>query len=244
MRKYNKKANYNANPNYLDFLDAMRKFFTNDQDIIPIISEFNFYINGVYSIPYTDLFRMYDENLEDIHGPEKTKQFIDDGTIGIINEAIYKIGKGSLLTALENTRVLLENKKAAYNVGFNPMSKTYTEALKPVVNVLPDGNPVVTNLNKNQLTQEEVNEIIRLAKLQELERNAAKPDLRNPVDPLKDTIKAPTTGSGAKKKAKKSFWKYLSFLSHPKNKKINKSGPMDDFDYYTKNKKNFDGNNY
>jgi hypothetical protein len=231
MRKYNKKANYSANPNYLDFLDALRKFFTNDQDIIPIISEFNFYINGVYSIPYTDLFRMYDENLEDIHGPEKTKQFIDDGTIGIINEAIYKQGNGSLLTALENTRVLLENKKAKYNVGFNPISKTYTEALKTVVNVLPQSNPVVSN-NKDGLTQEQVNERIRLETLKEIER-------QNSVykgSQKATTITAPTTGSGAKggnaKPKKKSFWKYLSFLSHPKNKK---SGPII---------MNFDGNNY
>jgi hypothetical protein len=200
MRKYNKKANYNANPNYLDFLDAMRKFFTNDQDIIPIIAEFNFYINGVYSTPYTDLFRMYDENPEDIHGPEKTKQFIDDGTVGIINEAIYKIGKGSLLTALENTRVILENKKAAYNVGYNPITKTYTEALKPVVNNLPDGNPIVFG-------------------------GSGGPG-GGPVDVPFIAAQQP------KKKAKKSFWKYLSFLSHPKNKK---SGPII---------MNFDGNNY
>jgi hypothetical protein len=177
----------------------MIKFFTNDQDIIPIMSEFNFYINGVYSTPYTDLFRMYDENLEDIHGPEKTKQFIDDGTIGIINEAIYKQGNGSLLTALENTRVLLENKKAKYNVGFNPMSKTYTEALKPIVNVLADGNPVVSG-------------------------GTGGPG----GGPLDNAIAA----QQPKAKKKKSFWKYLSFLSHPKNKK---SGPII---------MNFDGNNY
>jgi hypothetical protein len=231
MRKYNKKANYSANPNYLDFLDAMRKFFTNDQDIIPIIAEFNFYVNGVYSIPFTDLFRAYDEDFEGIHGTEKTKQLTDDGTIGIINEAIFKVGKGSLLTALENTRIILENKKAAYNVGYNPMTKSYTEALKPLVNVLADANPIVTN-NKDGLTQEQVNERIKQEALKELER-------QNSVykgSQKATTITAPTTGSGAKrgdaKPKKKSFWKYLSFLSHPKNKK---SGPII---------MNFDGNNY
>jgi hypothetical protein len=55
-----KKANYNSNPNYLDYLTALRTFFTNDTDIIPIIEAFNFYINGVYGIPYTDLFRIYE----------------------------------------------------------------------------------------------------------------------------------------------------------------------------------------
>jgi len=193
MRKYNKRANYNANPNYLDFLDALRKFFTNDQDIIPIIAEFNFYVNGVYSTPLTDLFRMYDENPEDIHGAEKTKTFIDDGTIGIINQAIYKQGNGSLLTALENTRVLLENKKSKYNVGYNPITKTYTEALKTPVNVLPDGNPEVIGLG------------------------AGGPGGAiggGPVvfggGPGENTIIA----QQPKPKKKKSFWKYFSFLSY------------------------------
>jgi len=143
MRKYNKKANYNANPNYLDFLDALRKFFTKDQDIIPIISEFNFYVNGVYDIPLNDLFRAFEYDGDDYHSTEQLKQFTDDGTIGILRDAIYKQGNGSLIMALENTRVILENKKAKYNVNYNPITKTYTEALKIPVNVLPDGNPEV-----------------------------------------------------------------------------------------------------
>lgn len=142
-KKY--KANYNtANPTYLDYLLALRKVFTNDTDIIPIIYEFNFYINGVFSTPYVDLFRMYDENIEDIHGAEKTKQLINDGSIGIINTEIYK-SNGSLLSSLESLRVYLLNRSNKYNIGYNPMTNTYTEALKTVVNVLPEANPNVTN---------------------------------------------------------------------------------------------------
>lgn len=142
-KKY--KANYNtANPTYLDYLLALRKVFTNDTDIIPIIYEFNFYINGVFTTPYVDLFRMYDENIEDIHGAEKTKQLINDGSIGIINTEIYK-SNGSLLSSLESLRVYLLNRSNKYNIGYNPMTNTYTEALKTVINVLPEANPNVTN---------------------------------------------------------------------------------------------------
>lgn len=186
MRKY-KKANYNSNPNYLDFLTALKRFFTNDQDIIPIIDGFNFYVNGIYGTPFTDLFRMYDENKEDIHGPEKTKQLIDDGTIGIIDETIYKQGRGSMLTALEITRVYLEDRRKKYNIGFNPLTNSYTEALKPVINVLPDANPNTTT------------------------------DGVNPNLPA-----LPQT-----KPKKKSFWKYLSFLSYKQKAKNNSNkGPI------------------
>jgi hypothetical protein len=140
-----KTANYNtANPTYLDYLLALRKVFTNDTDIIPIIYEFNFYINGVFGTPYVDLFRMYDDNIEDIHGFEKTKQLIDNGSIGVINSEIYK-SNGSLLSSLESLRVYLLDRSNKYNIGYNPMTNTYTEALKTVVNVLPEANPNVTS---------------------------------------------------------------------------------------------------
>jgi len=218
MRKYNKRANYNANPNYLDFLDALRKFFTNDQDIIPIIAEFNFYVNGVYSTPLTDLFRMYDENPEDIHGAEKTKTFIDDGTIGIINQAIYKQGNGSLLTALENTRVLLENKKSKYNVGYNPITKTYTEALKTPVNVLPDGNPVVLPGGLGGPGGGPMNDNPVLLGL-----GAGGPGGAIGGGPVvfgggpgenPNVIGGTKVSLPPKPKKKKSFWKYFSFLSY------------------------------
>lgn len=187
-KKY--KANYNtANPTYLDYLLALRKVFTNDTDIIPIIYEFNFYINGVFSTPYVDLFRMYDDNMEDIHGPEKTKQLIDNGSIGVINSEIYK-SNGSLLASLESLRVYLLNRSNKYNIGYNPMTNTYTEALKTVVNVLPEANPNVTN---NGLAADEI-------------KNAG----GGPID--EKFVKTKT-------KKRKSFWAYLSFLSHPKNKK-------------------------
>jgi hypothetical protein len=150
-KKY--KANYNtANPTYLDYLLALRKVFTNDADIIPIIYEFNFYINGVFSTPYVDLFRMYDDNIEDIHGPEKTNQLINDGSIGVINNEIYK-SNGSLLSSLESLRVYLLNRSNKYNIGYNPMTNTYTEALKTVVNVLPEANPQISQMGNVFLTQ-------------------------------------------------------------------------------------------
>lgn len=142
-KKY--KANYNtANPTYLDYLLALRKVFTNDTDIIPIIYEFNFYINGVFSTPYVDLFRMYDENIEDIHGAEKTKQLIDDGSIGIINTEIYK-SNGSLLSSLESLRVYLLDRSNKYTIAYNPFTNQYTEVKKMPVNTLPEANPNVTN---------------------------------------------------------------------------------------------------
>jgi hypothetical protein len=145
MNYKKKRANYNSNPNYLDYLTALRKFFTNDADIIPIIQEFNFYVNGVFSTPYVDLFRMYDENLEDIHGTEKTKQLIDDGTIGIINNQIYNNGNGSLITSLENLRVYMLDRSNKYTIAYNPFINAYAEALIPKINVLETANPVVTN---------------------------------------------------------------------------------------------------
>ena len=176
MNYKKKRANYNSNPNYLDYLTALRKFFTNDADIIPIIQEFNFYVNGVFSTPYVDLFRMYDENLEDIHGTEKTKQLIDDGTIGIINNQIYNNGNGSLITTLENLRVYMLDRSNKYTIAYNPFINAYAEALIPKINVLETANPVVTN-----------NGI-----------DLAEPDLRNPIDPLKDPIKSKQIGSGKK----------------------------------------------
>lgn len=143
MYKKNKVNYAVGSPTYLDFLQALRKMFTNDVDILPIVYGFNFYINGVYSIPYVDLFRMYDENMEDIHGAEKTKQLIDDGTVGVINKWIYS-SDGSLVNALETLRIYLLDRSATYNIAFNPMFGFYSEAKKTVVNVLPNSNPTVS----------------------------------------------------------------------------------------------------
>jgi hypothetical protein len=185
-KKY--KANYNtANPTYLDYLLALRKVFTNDTDIIPIIYEFNFYINGVFSTPYVDLFRMYDENIEDIHGAEKTKQLIDDGSIGVINTEIYK-SNGSLLASLESLRVYLLDRSNKYTIAYNPFTNQYTEVKKMPVNTLPEANPNVTN-------------------------NGIAVDEKRDLPALGLTTTKTTT------KKRKSFWAYLSFLSHPKNKK-------------------------
>jgi hypothetical protein len=185
-KKY--KANYNtANPTYLDYLLALRKVFTNDTDIIPIIYEFNFYINGVFSTPYVDLFRMYDENIEDIHGAEKTKQLIDNGSIGIINTEIYK-SNGSLLSSLESLRVYLLDRSNKYTIAYNPFTNQYTEVKKMPVNTLPEANPNVTN-------------------------NGIAVDEKRDLPALGLTTTKTTT------KKRKSFWAYLSFLSHPKNKK-------------------------
>jgi len=148
--KYKKnRANYNSNPNYLDYLTALQKFFSNNVDIIPIIMDFNFYVNGVFGIPYVDLFRSYEENMEDIHGTVNTKSFIDDGTIGIINEQIYK-ANGSLMQSLENLRVYLLDRSTKYNIIYNTFINAYSETIKPVVNNLPDANPVVTNNSYNE----------------------------------------------------------------------------------------------
>jgi hypothetical protein len=155
MNYKKKRANYNSNPNYLDYLTALRKFFTNDADIIPIIQEFNFYVNGVFSTPYVDLFRMYDDNLEDIHGAEKTKQLIDDGTIGIINNQIYNNGNGSLITSLENLRVYMLDRCKKYTIAYNPFINAYAEALIPKINVLGTANPVVTS-NGIEVANDEV----------------------------------------------------------------------------------------
>lgn len=139
---------YNTNTSYLDFLLAFEKMFTNKQNVLPLIYGFNFYVNGVYSTPLTDLFRMYEDNLEDIHGTEKTKTLTDDGTIGIINKYIYNAG-GSLINALEKLRVFLLDRAGTHNIIFNPMQNLYTETLKTAVNVLPDSNPVVGNGQQN-----------------------------------------------------------------------------------------------
>lgn len=139
-----KKVSYVGTPKstYLEFLLAFENMFTNKQNVLPIIDEFNFYINGAYSTPLTDLFRMYEENFEDIHGAEKTKELIDNGTVGIINEYIYN-ADGSLIQALENLRVYILDRKNKYNIVYNPMLNIYTETLKTAVNVLQDANPIV-----------------------------------------------------------------------------------------------------
>lgn len=150
MNYKKKRANYNSNPNYLDYLTALQKFFTNNVDIIPIIMEFNFYVNGVFGIPYIDLFRSYDENMEDIHGTENTKSFIDDGTIGIINKQIYK-ANGNLLQSLEDLRVYLLDRSTKYSIVYNTFINAYAETIKPIVNNLPESNPVVIGGTKTSL---------------------------------------------------------------------------------------------
>jgi hypothetical protein len=130
---------------YLNYLTALRKFFTNDEDIIPVIFDFNFYVNGVYGIPYLDLFRNYEENLEDIHGSEKTKALTDDGTIGLINEMIYKIGNGSLIASLEAMRMIIIDKTKTFYVVYNPFFNAYTEAPKPQMNNLGNDFPEVVS---------------------------------------------------------------------------------------------------
>jgi len=265
IRKKN-RANYNSNPNYLDYLTALRKFFTNDADIIPIIMAFNFYINGVYATPYVDLFRQYDENLEDIHGPEKTKQLIDDGTIGVINEQIYEQGNGSLITSLETLRIYLEDRQRLYTIAYNPFVNAYAEYKIPAKNDLGSSNPAISingvdpnaapiligDYGKGGLTQEQVNENVRIQKLNEANLNNPQKtaDTRTTGNVIKPKqIGNATKGSETKtiivkQNPLKKLFSKLSFLSHPKNKKINSSIPINDFDYYTKNKKNYDGNNY
>ena len=214
-KKY--KANYNtANPTYLDYLLALRKVFTNDADIIPIIYEFNFYINGVFSTPYVDLFRMYDENIEDIHGAEKTKQLINDGSIGIINTEIYK-SNGSLLSSLESLRVYLLNRSNKYNIGYNPMTNTYTEALKTVINVLPEANPQISQLGNVFLTQAQ------------LETKTAN-DLKTPKAKTKIIKKNPL----------KILFSKLSFLSK-KSKKPKTETPVEK--YYREQNENYNNLN-
>ena len=228
MARRKNRANYNNNPNYLDYLTALRKFFTNDADIIPIIMAFNFYINGVYSTPYVDLFRQYDENLEDIHGPEKTKQLIDDGTIGVINEQIYEQGRGSLITSLENLRIYLEDRQRTFTIAYNPFVNAYAEYKIPAKNDLGSSNPAIS-----------INGVDPNAAPIIVNKTLAKIDVVN-----NNQIPISKLTKPKQKNAFKSFFKKLSFLSHPKNKKINSSIPINDFDFYTKNKKNYDGNNY
>jgi hypothetical protein len=197
-----KKANYNSNPNYLDYLTALRKFFTNDTDIIPIIESFNFYINGVYGIPYTDLFRIYDENMNDIHGEEKTKQLIDEGTIGIINNQIYNIGGGSLITSLETLRVYMEDRRKKYTIAYNPFINAYAESITPVINVLETANPVVTTNGID---------------------NSANTSVDVPLggSTIEKEIRAAQAETTAKKQ-RKSFWKHLAFLSYKNSARYKK----------------------
>jgi hypothetical protein len=228
-----KIANYNSNPDYLDYLTALRKFFTNDADIMPIIFGFNFYINGVYGIPYTDLFRTYDENFESIHGQEKTKLLIDNGTIGIINNQIYKNG-GSLITSLETLRIYMLDRSNNYNIAFNPFTNVYSEAPKPIINVLETANPVVTSngidnsFAKGGLTQEQVTARIEQERLKAIED--AKKTPKNSQGSTNAPIKPKQIGSGAKggdtkttvKQKLNSIFSKLSFLSYKQSKKYKK----------------------
>jgi len=208
MARRKNRANYNSNPNYLDYLTALRKFFTNDADIIPIIMAFNFYINGVYSTPYVDLFRQYDENLEDIHGPEKTKQLIDDGTIGVINEQIYEQGGGSLITSLENLRIYLEDRQRKYTIAFNPFVLRYAEYQIPDKNDLGISNPAIS-----------INGVDPNAAPIIVNETLAPVEVKHPSDPLKEIKLKPIKQNPLKK-----LFKKLSFLSHPKNKVKNYDG--------------------
>jgi hypothetical protein len=227
MIRKKKIANYSNNPNYLDYLTALRKFFTNDVDIIPILSGFNFYINGVYGTPYTDLFRMYDENFEDIHGSEKTKQFIDDGTIGIINAQIYANG-GSLIQSLENLRMYINDRAKKYTIAYNPFVNAYAEYEIPKINDLGTANPVVTDANndvyietetKGGLTQEQVNERVRIERLKN--ENINKPQKASDTRTTGEVIK-PTGAAKPKNSQAKSIWKYLSFLSYKNSTRYKK----------------------
>lgn len=197
MRK-KKIANYNANPGFMDYLTALRKMFTNDTDIIPVIMEFNFYINGVYGITYLDLFRMYDENAEDIHGTEKTKKLTDDGTIGLINEQIYKIGNGSLISSLEALRILLLDKTKKYTVVYNPFINAYAEALIPIIKNLGNDFPVVTT---DGIAIDEAPIVIDQM---EVVRNV------RPQPGSESIISNEMVGIKPKKK-KKSIWSYLTW---------------------------------
>jgi len=218
-----KIANYNANPNYLDYLDALRKFFTNDTDILPIVMEFNFYINGVYNIPYTDLFRQYLENLNDIHGEEKTKSLIDDGTIGIINDQIYKNGNGSLIQSLESLRVYILDRLKSYNISWNPITMQYIEIKKLPVTQLQTSNPEVINNNDATTSGE--------GALTEDEIIKAKIEQGVISEPLRQ---APPN---AEKKHRKSFWQHLGFLSYKNSARYKKIMQEKGVRYY-------DGNNY
>jgi len=230
MNYKKKRANYNSNPNYLDYLTALRKFFTNDEDIIPIIQEFNFYVNGVFSTPYVDLFRMYDDNLEDIHGAEKTKQLIDDGTIGIINNQIYNNGNGSLVTSLENLRVYMEDRSNKYTIAYNPFINAYAEALIPKINVLQTANPVVTNNDYNQKLAEikklydegDIGEGEYQKRLSKLNAKfLSSPEIQNPQQPqiiggTKASLQPKTKTKIAKKNPLKMLFSKLNVLLNKK----------------------------
>jgi hypothetical protein len=199
MARKKSKASYNNVPNYLDYLTALRKFFTNDVDIIPILEGFNFYVNGVYGTPYVDLFRMYDENAEDIHGAERTKSFIDDGTIGIINAQIYAKG-GSLIQSLEDLRMYLNDRAKKYTIAYNPFINAYAEYEIPKINDLGTANPVVST---NGIE----------ADAEDLQRNLALP-LED-----KKIIGGTEVSLRPKNKPKKSIWKFLGFLSYKNSKR-------------------------
>ena len=213
-----KKANYDGEKNYLQFLTALRRMFTNDVDIIPIIDEFNFYIKGAYGQTYLDLFRAYEENPEDIHGTEKYKKFIDDGTIGVINEEVYR-ANGNLIQALESLRVFLEDRRTKYIITYSPFVSAYVETVKPNMVVLSSTTPQVISSESETIYTEPM-QTPTPADTTTGGNELAPPDDRRAVDPLTDEQKkkAGIIAMPPTKKKRKSFWKYLSFLSY-KNKK-------------------------
>ena len=217
-----KKANYDGEKNYLQFLTALRRMFTNDVDIIPIIDEFNFYIKGAYGQTYLDLFRAYEENPEDIHGTEKYKKFIDNGTIGVINEEVYR-ANGNLIQALESLRVFLEDRRTKYIVTYSPFVSAYVETVKPNMVTLSSTNPEIVNVEGETIYTEPMPTPALTDTTTTGGNELAPPDDRNyirPVDPLTDEqkIKSGMIAMPPKKKKRKSLWQYLSFLSY-KNKK-------------------------
>lgn len=223
MIRKKSKANYNNIPNYLDYLTALRKFFTNDVDIIPILEGFNFYVNGVYGTPYVDLFKMYDENAEDIHGAERTKSFIDDGTIGIINAQIYAKG-GSLIQSLEDLRMYLNDRARKYTIAYNPFTNAYAEYEIPKINDLGTANPVVsTNGIEADAAPIVVNE--QLAEAEDLRRNLALPLTDEQTKQTTTTI----TAKPPMIKPKKSIWKFLGFLSYKNSARYKKQATKQTF---------------
>jgi hypothetical protein len=211
-----KKANYDGEKNYLQFLTALRRMFTNDVDIIPIIDEFNFYIKGAYGQTYLDLFRAYEENPEDIHGTEKYKKFIDDGTIGVINEEVYR-ANGNLIQALESLRVFLEDRRTKYIITYSPFVNAYVETVKPNMVVLSSTNPEIVNVEGETIYTEPMQTPTPADTTTTGGNELAPPDDRRAVDMLPDRT-IPALPLIPKKKKRKSFWQYLSFLSY-KNKK-------------------------
>jgi hypothetical protein len=215
MIRKKKIAKYSGSGNYLDYLTALRKFFTNDVDIIPLLEAFNFYVTGVYGTPYVDLFRMYVENPADIHGESKYKELIDDGTVGIINAQIYAKG-GSLIQSLEDLRMYINDRAKKYTIAYNPFINAYAEYEIPKINDLGTANPVISTVG----VPSDAAPIIVNNDL------AAADEIQNPMQPLTDErIKATQTTTlqqPLKPKTKKSIWKYLGFLSYKNSARYKK----------------------